>query len=421
MSLRRRIESLGDRVGPRSQGIAFPREYAVIVGAVTALVAFGTVMVYSASSAQTGFSLPLRTVGLGLTLGIPACLIARRIPLHEVRKRAPALMAIAMLLLFLVLIPGLGQSINGARRWLGAGPVSFQASEIAKVALVLFLSSRLLAMPGSMGSIVDTVRLTMWPLLVSVALIAIEPDMGTAIVCLATGLIIYWLAGTPWRVLGPICGLLGVLAVFFAVSSPYRLARLTAFLDPAADPTGAGFQSMQGQIAIGSGGITGVGPGQSVQKIFYLPEAHTDFILAVIGEELGLIALLGLLIGFGAIAWAGIKVSERATDPYAKLVAAGMTALITCQAMLNICVVLGIAPRTDVPLPFISYGPTNLVVLLSAVGLLLNVAANGGIHLRAVDGDSNSSESGRHADIDRGRRDGGARRSGAERRRRTAG
>ncbi|MEI6447268.1 MAG: putative peptidoglycan glycosyltransferase FtsW [Actinomycetes bacterium] len=421
MNVRQRIEEIAGRLAPRSQGIAFPREYAVIVGAVTALVAFGTVMVYSASSAQTGFSLPLRTVFLGLSLGIPACLIARRVPLDEVRRHSRALMAIGILLLVLVLIPGLGQSINGARRWLGAGPVSFQASEIAKVALVLFLSSRLLAVPASMGSIVDTIRLTMWPLLAAVFLIAIEPDMGTALVCLATGLAIYWLAGTPWRVLGPICGGLGALAVFFAVISPYRFARLTAFIDPGGDPTGAGFQSMQGQIAIGSGGITGVGPGQSVQKIFYLPEAHTDFILAVIGEELGLFALLGLLLGFGAIAWAGIRVSQRATDPYAKLVAAGMTTLVTCQAMLNICVVLGIAPLTGVPLPFISYGPTNLVVLLSAVGLLLNVAAGGGKHLRAVDGDANSSESGRHAGTDRSGRNGGARRSGAERRRRTAG
>ena len=421
-----RARRVGQRVerlagSPGRGTIAHQREYGLIVAAVFALVAFGVVMVYSASAARSGFALPARTLLIGILLGVPACMIARRLPLTEIRRFSPQLMGLAIVLLIAVLIPGLGQSINGARRWLDLGPVSFQASEVAKVAIVLYLADRLLRFPESMGSIPETIRMTMMPLLVCVGLVAVEPDMGTAIVCLVTGLVIFWLAGTPRQVLWPLVGGMALVGLVFALSNAERASRLTAFLRPGADPLGAGFQSLQGQIAIGSGGVTGVGPGQSVQKVFYLPEAHTDFILAVIGEELGLIALLGLLAVFGILMWAGLRVSVLAGDPYAKLIAAGMTALITCQALLNICVVLGIAPLTGVPLPFISFGPTNLVVLLSAVGILLNVAANGGLPVRAVDGGRGGRADERSEDPRGGRGYGGTRRPGPERRRETAG
>lgn len=410
------------RIASKGRGtIAHPREYTMIVLSVTALVAFGMVMVFSASSARSGFSLTGRTLLIGIAMGIPVCLLARRIDIADLRRLAPYIMMGAIGCLIAVLIPGLGHSVNGARRWLGVGPFTFQASELAKVALVLFLAERLLRFPGSMGSIGETLRITMPALFVTVGLVAIEPDMGTALVCLATGLAIFWLAGTPRRVLLPIIGGIVGMGTLFALVDPERTSRLTAFLDPGADPLGAGFQALQGQIAIGSGGITGVGPGQSVQKVFYLPEAHTDFILAVIGEELGLLAILGLLACFGVLMWAGLRISVLAGDPYAKLITAGMTALITCQALLNICVVLGIAPLTGVPLPFISFGPTNLVVLLSAVGVLLNVAANGGSSVRSVPDRRNSEGDERVEDPDRGRRDGGSRRSRSQRGRRAAG
>ena len=172
--------------------------------------------------------------------------------------------------------------------------------------------------------------------------------------------------------------------MLFALVEPYRRARLVSFLDPWAHAGTDGFQSVQGQIAIGSGGLFGLGPGQSVQKIFYLPEAHTDFILAVIGEELGLAGICGLLALYGMIAYAGLRTAKAARDLYAKLLATGITSLILCQALLNVYTVLGLAPLTGVPLPFISSGSTSLIVLLSGMGLLLNVASGSTTQLRAV-------------------------------------
>src|ERR671922_2311955 len=161
-----------------------------------------------------------------------------------------------------------------------------------------------------------------------------------------------------------------------------RSARLTSFLNPWAHAGGSGFQSVQGQIALGSGGLFGVGLGQSVQKVFYLPEAHTDFILAVIGEEFGILGVSVVLALYGLLAWAGTRAARAAKGAYAKLLASGLTALILCQAALNVFAVLGLAPLTGVPLPFISYGPSNLVVLLAAMGMLLNIAAGGSAHMR---------------------------------------
>jgi cell division protein FtsW len=223
-----------------------------------------------------------------------------------------------------------------------------------------------------------------------------------------------------------IVGAIGLaLVAVLVLIQPYQQDRLTAFLDPWADKGGNGFQSVQGQIALGSGGLFGVGLGESVQKVFYLPEAHTDFILAVIGEELGLIGVLAVFSLFGMIVWSGLRIARAAADPYAKLLATGLTSLILCQAILNIFVVLGLAPLTGVPLPFVSYGPTNLFVILAAVGLLLSVADRERAHLRLVDparrGRSASRRDATAADRDRRRRDGGARRAGAGGRRRAAG
>ncbi len=219
-----------------------------------------------------------------------------------------------------------------------------------------------------------------------------------------------------------------MLVLLLAVVQPYQQARLTAFLDPWANKSSSGFQSVQGQIALGSGGLFGRGLGQSIEKIFYLPEAHTDFILAVIGEELGVIGVSVVVALFGMIAWSGLRIARAATGAYAKLLATGLTSLILCQATLNIFVVLGIAPLTGVPLPFISYGPTNLAVMLACVGLLLNVAEGRRAGLRLVDPAASPrarTAAGRDgaaaADRDRRRRDGGARRAGAGGRRRAAG
>ena len=202
----------------------------------------------------------------------------------------------------------------------------------------------------------------------------------------------------------------------YALMDPERTERLTTFVNPWADAAGAGFQSVQGQIAIGSGGLFGLGPGQSVQKIFYLPEAHTDFILAVIGEELGVAGICVLLCLYGMIGYAGLRTARKAKGAYAKLLAGGLTSLILCQALLNVYAVLGLAPLTGVPLPFISSGSTSLIVLLCAMGLLLNVAAGGSAHLRPVEGGRERAARG-----DRGGRHGRPRRAGDRGRGRAAG
>ena len=217
------------------------------------------------------------------------------------------------------------------------------------------------------------------------------------------------------RNLAIIGGTLAGLALLVAVAEPYRRARLTSFLDPFSDAGDTGFQAVQALTALGSGGLFGVGLGESVQKIFYLPEAHTDMILAIIGEELGLVGILAVISLYGMIAYAGLRTAKLARDLHSRLLAAGITSLILCQATLNFFAVLGMAPLTGVPLPFLSYGSTNLVVLMGGMGLLLNVAATGGRsaarrgkpRLEAIEG-------GRDAQgRDRGRRDGRARRAGA--------
>ena len=248
--------------------------------------------------------------------------------------------------------------------------------------------------------------------------------MGTAIVvCLAMGAL-FIAAGVPTRHLLTITGALIFLALVFAIAAPYRRARLMSFIHPWHDSTGAGFQTVQSMIAIGSGGFFGVGLGESVQKIFYLPEAHTDMILAIVGEELGVVGVTALAALYGMIAYAGFRAAKLARDRYAKLLAAGIASLILSQAALNFFAVMGMAPLTGVPLPFVSYGNSNLVVLLAGMGLLLNVALTGGQaasssgrrgDLRAIEGGNAASRR------DSGRRDGRSRRSGARDRRRAAG
>jgi len=397
-----------------------PLEHNLLLTATLCLLAFGAVMVYSASSGSTvlaagggdgtGFLVKyLMYGGLGL---IAMNVLARR-GLDVVLRITTPLVAVAFACLILVKIPGFGVSVNGARRWLGAGPVVFQPSELAKLAILLY-SVRFLAEKPK--RVKDPRALV--PLLVvagmACLLVATQPDLGTSLVIIGMVACLLVAAGIPFKLLGMAGGGLAGLIMLFALVEPYRRARLTSFLDPWAHALTSGFQSVQGQIALGSGGFHGVGLGESVQKIFYLPEAHTDFILAVIGEELGMLGVIALLLLYGLIAYAGFRIAQRARDPYAQLLAAGITSLILCQATLNVFTVLGLAPLTGVPLPFISYGSTNLMVLLAAVGLLLNVADGGKVRLRVVEGS-------RDARSDRSRRDGGARGARAGGRRRAAG
>jgi cell division protein FtsW len=401
-----------------------PLEHRLLLTATFCLLAGGAVMVYSASSARTlleghgdGTAYLVKYLMYG-AVGLVAMQLLARYGLEHVRRLTPALLVCSFVLLVLVLIPGFGVTVNGARRWLGAGPLQFQPAELMKLALVLHAAAILSAKPKLVPNLRRVAGPIFLPAGCAALLIAAQPDLGTALVIGFTLAAMLVAAGLPLRQLGLIAGGVSLLIILFALLEPYRRARLTAFLNPWDHAGTIGFQSVQGQIAIGSGGLFGVGPGQSVQKVFYLPEAHTDFILAVIGEELGVAGICALLALYGMIGYAGLRTAKAAKGAYAKLLAAGLTSLILCQALLNIYTVLGLAPLTGVPLPFISSGSSSLITLLMAMGLLLNVAGGGSAHLRAVRGRRMDE---RTADRDRGRRDRGTRGAGRRGGRRAAG
>jgi len=407
-----------------------PLEHRLLLTATFCLLAGGAVMVYSASSARTllegqgdGTMYLVKYLAYG-SIGLVAMHLLSRHGLESVRRYTPWLVAAAFILLLLVLIPGFGLRINGARRWLGVGPLQFQPSEIMKIALVLHAAAVLSARP----KITRNLKLIVGPILgvggAAVLLIMAQPDLGTSLVICFTMAAMLVAAGVPMRQLGLVAGVGALLILLFALFEPYRRARLTSFMNPWDHAGTIGFQSVQGQIALGSGGFFGLGPGQSVQKIFYLPEAHTDFILAVIGEELGVAGVCGLLFLYGMIGYAGLRTAKNAKGVYAKLLAGGLTSLILCQALLNVYAVLGLAPLTGVPLPFVSSGSTSLIVLLCSMGLLLNIAGGGSAHLRTIPGRPRRDEDSRRRaaeDRDRRRRDGGPRRAGDRGRGRAAG
>jgi cell division protein FtsW len=401
------------------------------------LLAFGAVMVYSASSATSllqghgngsGYLVKYLVYG---AIGLVLMRVLARDGVAKVQSIAGPLLAISFVLVLAVHVPHIGVSVNGAKRWMGAGPLQFQPSELMKIALVLYGATLLAKRPQRVHDLRELAR----PLLVvvgaAILLVVTQPDLGTAMVLAFITISLLVAAGIPMRNLAIVCGCAFAAVVMYAIVKPYARARLTSFLDPWAHASSSGFQAVQGQIAIGSGGLLGVGPGQSVQKIFYLPEAPTDFILAVIAEELGAVGVCALLFLYGLIAYAGLRAARGARSLQSALIAVGVTSLIVCQALLNVFAVLGLAPLTGVPLPFVSYGSSSLIVMLAGMGLLLNVAAGGTAHVRAVpsrrrrSADAGPREPARwdreQEDRDRRRRHSGARGAGARGGRRAAG
>jgi cell division protein FtsW len=365
-------------------------EHRMLLTATMCLLAFGAVMVYSASSATTllagggyggGYLIKFAAYGAG---GLVLMRVLARDGVAKVHSITAPLLAVSFVLVLAVHIPHVGVSINGARRWIGPGSLQFEPSELMKLALVLYAATLLAKRPQQ----VHDLRALARPLLLVVGaaclLVFTQPDLGTAMVISFTIGAMLIAAGIPLNKLGLIAGSLLGLVLLYAIVQPYARARLTSFIDPWAHASGSGFQAVQGQIAIGSGGLFGVGPGQSVQKIFYLPEAQTDFILAVIAEELGVVGVFALLFLYGLIAYAGLRAAKAARSLYSALIAVGVTTLIVSQAVLNAFAVLGLAPLTGVPLPFVSYGSSSMIVMLAAMGLLLNVASGATGHVRAV-------------------------------------
>ena len=354
-------------------------EQRVLVLVTLGLVAFGLVMVYSATSASAalGDGDPmsyLKRQSIYALLGVALMLLASRFDYHRLRYLAPPLLLVSLGLCAAVLV--VAPEINGAKRWFILGPASFQPSELAKLSLCLFAAVYLARRraPRTLGELAKPLGLLT---AIFCGLILLEPDLGTTITLCGTMFAIFLVAGVPFRPLlaGAFIAVgVGLIAIW---AEPYRRARVFSFLDPWSDAEGSGFQVVQALIGFGSGGFTGEGLGESVSKVLYLPEAHTDMIFAVIGEELGLVGSMLVIGAFGAFAFAGFRVAVHCKDPFGKLLAAGLTALVCGQATVNLAAVLGIAPLTGIPLPFVSYGGSSLVVLLAGVGILLNIAVNG--------------------------------------------
>jgi cell division protein FtsW len=367
----------------------------LLVLVTLALVAFGLVMVYSATSAPAALARTdpmsyLKKQGVYALIGVALMMAASRFDYRRLRLLAPALVLIALAGCLGVLV--LGSRINGARRWIEVGPATFQPSELAKLAVAVWAAAYLCKRPAP-RTLRDLWRPIGILLGVFCLLILAEPDLGTAISLVLVLLAVLLISGTPMPTLAAGTGLLaavGLVAIWF---EPYRRARMFSFLDPWQDPQGAGFQTVQAMIGLGSGGPFGVGLGNGVQKINYLPEAHTDMIVAVIGEELGLLGVTAVIAAYAAFAYAGLRVALTCTDAFGKRLAAGLVGLVCGQAVINLAAVLGLAPLTGIPLPFISYGGSSLVIALLSVGILLNIAGRHGAQAKA-------------AVPDRGRRDG---------------
>jgi cell division protein FtsW len=353
-------------------------EYHLLVLVTLGLVAFGLVMVYSASSARALLSADapsyyLKRQAIYALMGLVALVVLSRVDFHRLRHATNPLLGATFILLVAVLV--IGTAVNGARRWIPIGFMNFQPSELAKLSLALWTAALLARRPApqTLGELAKPIGVVVGA---ACALILVEPDLGTAIAIAIMVCAVLVVSGTRLRLLASAGGI-GITVVLLAIwLEPYRRERIFSFLDPWHDPQGAGFQSVQAMIALGSGGVFGVGLGESVQKIYYLPEASTDMIFAIVGEELGLIGAAGVIAAFAVFAYAGFNIALRCRDPFGKRLAAGITALICGQAAVNVSAVMGLAPLTGIPLPFVSYGGSSLVVGLAAVGILLNIASN---------------------------------------------
>jgi cell division protein FtsW len=344
------------------------------------LVTIGTVMVYSSSSilATEKFrdgQFFLKKQLFFLCLGLLIMFLITKIPYYKLRKLAWPGIAASVILLCALWIPHLGIRAGGAVRWLNLGVFSFQVSEMVKVALILFLAHYL---TGNVKHIREFRKGLLTPLGVMgvlVGLILLQPDFGTTIIIAAIGLLMIYLAGGRLLHMGAMIAMFIPVALWLLLHKSYRLARLTAFLDPWKDPRHSGFQIIQSLISFGSGGPFGVGIGDGMQKLFYLPEPHTDFILSVIAEESGFIGVGLILFLYIILIFRGFQIALKAPDLFGNLLASGLTMMLALEAVINIAGVMGLIPLKGLALPFLSYGGTSLIMSLAAVGILLNISA----------------------------------------------
>jgi cell division protein FtsW len=355
--------------------------YYLIIGITGLLLGLGLVMVLSTSSVQDlAEGLPpysdFKKQLLGALIGLPIMFLAARSSPRLFRAAAYPLLGVSILGLGLTLIPAVGRSAYGASRWIAVGPLQLQPSEFAKLALVLW-GADLLARKERLRQLEDWRHLLI-PLLPGVGLLAMlvmaGDDLGTTFVLLVIFITLLWVIGTPGRVFGGMLALMGLVMLLLAVTSAYRLKRLTGFVNPQGGPMGPNMQGIQGKYAVGSGGLFGVGLGASGEKWGYVPESTSDFIFAIIGEELGLVGTLCVCLLYGGLAFAGLRVARRVQDTFSRLAAAAITAWVVMQAVVNIGAVIGVLPITGVPLPLVSAGLSSLLVTMVALGMLMSFA-----------------------------------------------
>jgi len=366
----------GGRAGGRRRA---PKGYLALLGLVCVVNLVGLVMVLSASSvqAQRAYGNPwyfFERQLLWMTLGALALWAGARIDYHRLRAFSAPLMAFALLLLFAVLVPGVGLSANGSTRWLGLGSWRVQPSELAKLAIVLFAADLLTRRASHMDDIVSTFVPVMAAFGVTGVMVMMQPDMGTTLVIFTITLSLVFVAGTPMVTIGKSLLTAGVLSFLLGMVQPYRRDRLLTFLHPFKDAGNTGYQIVQSYVSLGSGGLFGRGLGSGIEKWGYLPNPYTDFIFAVIGEETGLLGTLVVVLLFAGFALLGVRAAVRAPDRFGTLLATGVTAWIVSQAVLNMGAVIGLLPVTGVPLPFVSFGGSSLVITMGAVGILASVA-----------------------------------------------
>jgi cell division protein FtsW len=347
---------------------------------VLGLVVLGLLMVYSSS-----FAVGLAAFGdanyfivrqaMWAAIGVVLMLALMRVDYHWLSAISPLLMLAAIIGLVAVLVPGIGIERNGAARWIGFGPLPpVQPSEFAKLALIIYVSAWL----AGKGAYVKDFAMGFLPFVVMVGIVAgltlLEPDTGTAAVLVLTTVTLFFIAGASLTHVGALVGIGGVVATLLIASGGYRADRLFAFMNPQDDPTGIGFHTLQLLIALGSGGISGLGLGASRQKFFYIPNAHTDGIFAIVGEELGFIGAIGVVVLFAILIYRGFRIVLGARDDFGSLLATGIVVWIAYQALINVGGVTRAIPMTGIPMPFLSAGGSALAALLAAVGILLSIS-----------------------------------------------
>lgn len=352
-------------------------EYLFIISFLS-LIAIGLIMIFSASPTM-GLKIGdtyyfIKRHIFYLLLGFSALYLGLRVDLKDLKKYSGLIFAFSVCLLLLLFVPGVGKNISGATRWINLYFISFQPSELIKFAMVVFLANLL----SRIGDKITDLTKGLLPILLVVgtvvAIVIIQPDLGTAIAIAAISFVMLFAAGMKTLHMSVLAGLGVVGVLVLSITSPYRLRRLLAFLDPWQDPQGIGFQIIQSLLAVGSGGLLGLGLGASRQKFFYLPQQFTDFIFAILCEEMGLLGGATVVLLFIIFVVRGFKIASNANDSFTCLLGVGLVSWLAIQALMNIMVVIGLLPTTGIPLPFISYGGTATIINLLAVGIILNIS-----------------------------------------------